>query len=102
MIISDIDVKKAPTIEQIKMLEQAARLPISFDEDCPELSEEELAKFRRISDERKNERRKQVITLRVSSSTLAKAKALGSGYSGVLSRMLDMCLSDPEIIKRCL
>lgn len=102
MIISDIDVKKAPAIEQIKMLEQAAKLPISFDEDCPELSEEELAKFRRISDERKNERRKQVITLRVSSSTLARAKALGSGYSGVLSRMLDMCLSDPEIIKRCL
>ncbi len=102
MKIYDVDVKKAPTIEQIEILERASKLPLSFDEDCPELSEEELAKFRRISDERKTERRKQVITLRVSASTLAKAKSLGAGYSGVLSRMLDMCLSDPEIIKRCL
>lgn len=102
MKVSNVDVKKTPTKEQIDMLERAAKLPICFDEDCPELSEEELSKFRRISDVRKNERRKQVISLRVSASTLARAKALGTGYSGVLSRMLDMCLSDPELIKRCL
>lgn len=102
MRISNIDVTKAPTDKQIEMLEQASKLPTYFDDDCPELSEEDLAKFRRISDIRKTERRKQSITLRVSPSTLAKAKALGTGYSGVLSRMLDMCLNDPDIIKRCL
>lgn len=31
-----------------------------------------------------------------------KAKALGSGYSGILARMIDFCLNDPEIIKKCL
>ena len=102
MVITDVNVKKAPTKEQIKMLEQAEKMPICFDEDCPELSEEDLKKFRRISDERKNERRKQTVTLRVTPATLAKAKALGSGYSGVLARMLDFCLNDPEIIKKCL
>lgn len=98
----NIDVKRNPTKEQIDMLERAAKLPICFDEDSPELSEEDLSQFRHISDIKKSERRKQVISLRVSASTLAKAKSLGTGYSGVLSRMLDMCLSDPELIKRCL
>ncbi len=102
MIITDMDVKKAPTKEQLKMLEKAEKMPISFDEDCPELSDEDLKNFRRISDERKNERRKQTVTLRVTPATLAKAKALGAGYSGVLSRMLDLCLNDPDIIKKCL
>lgn len=97
-----IDVTKTPTEEQIKMLEAAANRPICFDEDSPELSEDDLAKFRRIADQRKDERRKQVVTLRVSPTTLAKAKALGSGYSGVLSRMLDFCLDNPDIIKQCL
>ncbi len=97
-----IDVNKAPTKEQIMMLDKAAARKVVFDEDCPELSEEDLAKFRKISDERRNERRKQILTLRVSASTLSKAKSLGSGYSGVLSRMLDVCLNDPDMIKRCL
>ncbi len=102
MIVTNIDVKKAPTKKQIKMLEEAAKRPICFDEDCPELSDEDLTKFKKISDERKCERRKQIVTLRVSPVTLAKAKSLGSGYSGVLSRMLDFCLNDPDIIKKCL
>lgn len=102
MKVSNFDVTQAPTKEQIEMLKQAADRPIFFDEDCPELSEADLAQFKKISDERKNERRKQTVTLRVSPSTLAKAKSLGAGYSGVLSRMLDLCLNDPDIIKRCL
>ena len=102
MKVSNIDVKKAPTKEQIYMLEQAAKNPICFDEDCPELSDAEIAKFKEVADKRKSERRKQPITLRVSPTTPSKAKALGSGYSGVLSRMLDLCLNDPDIIKRCL
>lgn len=102
MKISNIDVEKNPSKEQIEMLELAALQQPGFDEDCPELTEEELAKFQRISEERKRERRKQVLTLRVSPATLAKAKSLGAGYSGVLSRMLDICLDDPEMIRRCL
>ena len=98
----NIDIKKEPTDEQKRMLENMTRKDICFDEDCPELSENELLQFRRIADMRKVDRRKQNITLRVSPSTAAKAKALGAGYTGVLARMLDLCLNDPEIIKKCL
>ena len=31
-----------PTPEQIKMLEEAAKMPITYDEDCPEYTYEEL------------------------------------------------------------
>lgn len=53
MIRREIDVKKAPTKSQIKMLEAAARHPICFDEDCPELADDDLVKFKKITDTKK-------------------------------------------------
>ncbi len=52
--------------------------------------------------EKKLDKQKQVVALRLSPETVTKAKALGKGYTGVLARMLDYCLEDPEIIKKCL
>lgn len=31
-----------------------------------------------------------------------KAKKLGRGYNGILSRLLDMALSNPDMVKKCL
>lgn len=73
------------TEEQIKEIKEAAKTPIVFDEDCPELTDEELLKFRRISDIRKEERRKQTVTLRISQKSLRKAKSLEKGYTAVLA-----------------
>ena len=50
MIRREIDVKRAPTKSQIKMLEAAERHPICFDEDCPELADDDLVKFKKITD----------------------------------------------------
>lgn len=52
MKVSNADIKKAPSEDQMKMLEAAAKRPICFDEDCPELSDD-LAKFKKVSDARK-------------------------------------------------
>lgn len=84
------------------MLEKADKMPITFDEDCPELTEEQLKQFRRVSDIRQEERRKQTVTLRLSTPALNKAKSLGKGYTSVLSRILEAALSDNETIKRFL
>ncbi|MEE3420625.1 MAG: hypothetical protein VZR02_05930 [Lachnospiraceae bacterium] len=65
-------------------------------------SPEMYAQFAQLSREKKEERRKQVLTLRVSPQTMAKAKALGKGYTGVCSRLLDMAIDDPEMVKKCL
>lgn len=41
-----------PTIEQLREVEAAARKPIFFDEDCPELSPAMLKKFKRVVEQR--------------------------------------------------
>lgn len=84
------------------MIDAAARQPITYDADCPEMTPEMLSEFKRVSEINRNARRKQVLSIRVSSATLEKAQALGAGYTGVLSRLLEMALNDPEMIKKCL
>lgn len=102
MLITDInaDVKRKLTQEEIKMLNALKDRPIEFDEDCPELTDEQLKQFKRVSKERQEERRKQTVTLRLSPQALKKAKSLGKGYTAVLSRILENALMDNEQIER--
>lgn len=37
------------TEEELKKLELARKMPITFDEDCPEISPEKAIKFRRVN-----------------------------------------------------
>ncbi len=37
-----------PTPEQIARIQEAAKRPIVHDEDCPEMTEEQLKQFRRV------------------------------------------------------
>lgn len=87
------------TEEELLDLEAAAGKPIVYDEDSPEMTEEMLMQFKRMN---KEERVKQTISLRLSPSTLNKAKALGKGYTSVLSRLLDLAINDEEMLKKCL
>ena len=80
-MVKNIDVKSKPTPEQIQMLENAKKIAISKDE------------------EKKIDRQKQVVTLRLSGKALKKAKSLGKGYTSILSRIIEGALEDPEIIK---
>lgn len=48
------------------------------------------------------ERRKMLVSIRLSPETFEKAKKLGRGYTGILSRLLDMALSNPDMVKKCL
>ena len=104
MIKKTIDVNAKPTAKQIKMLQEMESSPVvyDYDYDCPELTEEELSQFRRISDVRNDNRRKQTVSLRLSPQALKKARSLGKGYTSVLSRMLEALLSNNEMIKKYL
>ncbi|MBQ6959793.1 MAG: hypothetical protein IJP78_02320 [Clostridia bacterium] len=37
-----------PTPEQIAEIREAAKRPIVFDEDCPEMTDEQLRQFKRV------------------------------------------------------
>ena len=88
--------------EVIREVEEASRRPIVFDEDCPELTEEQLSEMAALAREQRAARAKPVISLRISPSTLAKAKATGKGYTGFLSRLLDNAINDPELVRKSL
>lgn len=98
----NLDQNSKLTDEQILELKEASMRPFSFDEDCPELTDEERAQFKRISEINKEERRKQSVTLRLSPRALKKAKSLGKGYTSVLSRILETALDDNDLLKKSL
>lgn len=49
------------TPEELALLKKAAEAPIVFDEDCPELTAQELKKFRRVNE--KLEQNRRTVTL---------------------------------------
>ena len=98
----DIDLNEPLSEEQKQMLEALKTRPVCHDEDCPELTEEQISQFARVSEQRREERRKQTVTLRLSPQALKTAKSLGKGYTSVLSRILESALTDAELIKHYL
>lgn len=102
LITHTADVKRKLTPKEKQMLEALKDRPVEFDEDNPELTDEQLAQFRRISEKNNAERRKQTVTLRLSPQAVRKARSLGKGYTSVLSRILENALNDNEFIKRYL
>lgn len=87
------------TKDELLELEAASDKSVIYDEDSPEMTEEMLQQFKRMN---KEERLKQTISLRLSPSTLNKAKSLGKGYTSVLSRLLDLAINDEEMLRKCL
>ena len=101
-IRKEIDLNAPLTTEQKQMLEALKTRPVQPDEDCPELTAEQLSQLVRVSEIRRGERRKQTVTLRLSPQALRTAKSLGKGYTSVLSRILESALTDAELIKHYL
>jgi uncharacterized protein (DUF4415 family) len=97
-MLKNIDITKNPTSEQLAMLTKATVFPLLPEDEYPEFSEADLLQFRRISDERRTERQKQTVTLRLSPQALRNAKSLGKGYTSVLSRILENALTNPDTI----
>ena len=90
------------TKEQKKELREAAKMPIVYDEDCPEFTAEQYAEIAEIARKQREERKRKVVAIRIKSKTLEKAKKLGKGYTTILSRMIDLCIDDQELLEKCL
>ena len=99
IIRKDIDLKQALTSEQKKMLEELKSRDVHPDENAPELTQEQLQQLARASQLRREERRKQSVTLRLSPQALNTAKSLGKGYTSILSRILESALKDADTLQ---
>ena len=91
-----------PTEAQIREIESVASRPVIPDEDAPELTLEQYAEMAAIARNRRSQKVKPVIALRISPETLDKAKATGKGYTGFLSRLLDNAINDPQLVSKSL
>ena len=80
------------TPDERKMLSDAKKLPVIYDDDSPEMTADMERTF--IEARRKKPYRGEPLTLYVSSKTLEKAKGLGEDYIALLSRLLDRALED--------
>ena len=67
-----------------------------------EITVEDLERIGKAGDAKRKERRREVIAIRLPAATVRKARALGKGYTGVLARIIEMGLNDPETVKRAL
>ena len=102
IIHKDIDLKQPLTSAQKEMLEELKSRDVHPDEDAPELTQEQLQQLARASQLRREERRKQSVTLRLSPQALNTAKSLGKGYTSILSRILESALKDADTLRHFL
>jgi uncharacterized protein (DUF4415 family) len=98
----EIDVSAPLTEEQIAELEALKDRPVVPDEENPELTDEECAKMVSIRQFKLEQQKKQIVSVRLSSRALNKAKAFGKGYTSLLSQILEKTLADDELLKRYL
>lgn len=90
------------TEEEKAMIKRAAEMPIVYDEDCPELTTEQLKQFKRVREIRDLDRKREVVSIRLKRETINKARAFGPKYTAILARMVEYGLDHPEIIEKCL
>ena len=94
-----VSIKKGqkPTAEQIQEAREAAKRTPAFDEDCPEYSYEQLKRYREAAINRHGE---MPVTLNLSEGTIQRAKKYGDDYRRVLSRLIDVALGDPDMMRK--
>ena len=95
-----------PTKEDLKRARQeyreARKSPPVYDPDCPPSTPEALAEFAAMARELRKNRRNPapVVALRLMPDVLAKYKALGKGYTGIMADVLNYVANNPEILAK--
>jgi uncharacterized protein (DUF4415 family) len=82
----------------IKRIKKAARRPIVYTDDCPPSSPEALKEFAQLAAERNRRKKKQTITIRITPDVLESYKTMGSGYTGIMSDVLQYAVNNPSVL----
>ena len=98
IIRSTVRVGQKPPKEVIQEIRRAARKPIRYTEDCPPSSPEALKEFAQLAAERNRRKKKQTITIRIAPDVLESYKTMGSGYTGIMSDVLQYAVKNPSVI----
>ena len=97
-----------PPLSEESLLRMAALKdrPIDYS-DIPKRTREELQRGRLLAIQKRAEQReklmkKQMFSLRLQKGTIDWWKSLGSGYTGLMARLLDKTKEHPEWLEECL
>jgi uncharacterized protein (DUF4415 family) len=99
LVTSRLKAGAEPARKQLERIRKAAQQPITFDEDCPELTSEQLAL---LAEAARVRNLKQTVGLRLSQQTIEQYKALGKGYTSVMASILEYAINNPALIKKIL
>lgn len=86
-----------PTEKQRQEIREAAKRTVLCDEDAPELSLEQMQRYRKAAIDKKA---KMAVTLELSKENMDKAHSFGNEYRAVLSRLLELAMNDKELISK--
>ena len=95
---STVKVGQKPPKEAIQEAKKAAQKPINYTKEAPRSTPEALAEFAALRAAKKKKDVRPVVALRIQPEVLAKYKALGRGYSGIMADVLKLAAENPEII----
>ena len=84
--------------ESVNRLKALDDRQIDYSDD-PARTLEEIEEGIRLA---KEMRKKQMVSLRLQTSTIKWWRSLGSGYTTIMSRLLDEARKHPEWVKMCL
>ena len=98
IIKSTIRVGQKPPKEVIQEIRRAARRPVKYTEEFPPLSQEALKEFAQLAAERNRQKKKKLITIRISPDVLESYKTMGSGYTGIMSDVLQYAVKNPSVL----
>ena len=87
MVTKKLMVGQKPTEQQLKEIADAKNRPIAFDEDCPELSEEQLREFKPVHPEYRRPV-KEEISLEVDSDVMNRLRNDGGDWKVRVNEIL--------------
>ena len=102
IIRSTVKVGQKPPKEVVKRVKKAVRearktSPV-YDPDCPPSTPEALKEFAELAAERNRRKKKLSITIRVAPDVLESYKTMGSGYTAIMSDVLQYAVKNPSVI----
>lgn len=80
------------TPEEAAEIEMAEKMPVIFDDDCPEMTDKMLKQFHRPD----------TVMIKISPDSMKKVRSFGADYPQILSHLLDLALNDAEMVKKCM
>lgn len=92
MVTYELDTTAALTDKEKRMLEAAKKLPVIYDDDSPELTDEMEKAF--AVARRAKPYHGEPLTLYVSAATIEKVKSLGEDYIAILGKLLDKAVDE--------